>query len=191
MSLSIHLPGWLNNHLDPGSMAMAKVSGAASGHTASVSAKVAASTDGQDATSVIHATAHAQSDDIQVTSTGDAIATGERASAVVSVAGSVDPDAEIVAVGSATGKADAQATEGGAVSAIANTDVEATGDNLAISKEHETTVTDGNHPIVLSLTHLEAVQGAPAAAGAPLEALAGGADVAGMHFDFGSFSSDW
>jgi hypothetical protein len=191
MLLSTQLLGLLNKYPDIDSaLAMAKVSGAASGHTASVSAKVAASTDGQEATSVIHATAHAQADDIQVTSTGDAIATGERASAMVSVAGSVDPDAEIVAVGSATGRADAQVTEGGAVSAIANTDVEAIGDNLAISKEHETTVTDGNHPIVLSLTHLEAVQGAPAA-GAPLEAPAGGADVAGMHFDFGSFSSDW
>jgi hypothetical protein len=190
MLLSTHLLNLINKYPDVGSLAaMAKVSGAASGHTASVSAKVAASTDGQDATSVIHATAHAQADDIQVTSTGDAIATGESTSTIVSVAANVDPDAEIVAVGSATGKADAQATEGGAVSAIANTGVEARGDNLAISKEHETTETDGNHPVVLSLTYLEAVRAAPAAA-APLEVLAEGADVGGMHLDFGSFSSE-
>jgi hypothetical protein len=190
MLLSTDLLNLMNEYPDVGSsVAMAKVSGAAGGHTASVSAKVAASTDGQNATSVIHATAHAQVDDIQVTSTGDAIATGERASAIVSVAVSVDLDAEIVAVGSANGKADARATDGGAVSAIVHTDVEATGDNLAISKEHETTETDGNHPVILSLTYLEAVRAAPAAT-APLGALAEGADVGGMHLDFGSFSSE-
>jgi hypothetical protein len=233
--------------------AMASVSGTAHGQIVSASARVESSAHGQDATSVIHATAQATADDIEVTSTGNAMASGGTASTLVSVAANADPETEMVAVGAATAaakaeapenglatiaigaatqveandieitssgdaaaggevastlvtmvasldqqaeivvmasaEAEARAAEDGAASGTASTDAQALGDNLSISKEQETTMTDGSHPAVLSFTYLQGVQGAPADA-APPEAFIGDVDVATLQTDVGSFNAE-
>jgi hypothetical protein len=249
--LSSNLLGLLNKSSEAGAAsAMASVSGTASGQIASASARVQTSAHGQDASSVIHATAQANADDTQVISTGNAMASGGTASTLVAVAATVDPGNEIVAMGAATAKADAEAAEGGLGAATilaatqvgandieitssgdaaasgkeastlvtmvasvdqqagivvmdlaqaeaqaaavdpalatASTDAVATDGNLVISKEQETTMTDGSHPVVLSVTYLQGVQAAPVGA-APLEALLNDADAVSLQMDAGSF----
>jgi hypothetical protein len=251
---SSNLIGLLNKYPDAGGgWAIGHVSGAASGRTASVSASVSNSADGQGAISAIHAIAQATADDAQVTTTGDAIATGGTAFTLVSLAAGVDLDAGIVAVSEVTAKADADtaegsfattatlatikaqaddidvtssgnadasgesvstsvmmaasvdqqpkvmvvdlaraeavATEGGTASAKADTDAMATGNDLVVSKEHETTMTDSSHPIVLSVTYLQGVLAASAQA-APLEALVSEVDVATLQTDVSSFNAE-
>jgi hypothetical protein len=252
--LSSNLLGVLNKSPGAGvASAMASVSGSANGQIVSASARVESSAHGQDATSVIHATAQAQADDIQVTSTGNAMASGGTAATLVSVAANADPETGIVAAGAATAaakaeaaenglastaigaateveandieitssgdaaaggqeartlvttvasldpqaeipvmalaQAEARAAEDGAASATASTDAGATDDNLVISKEQETIMTDGSYPTVLSFTYLQGVQAAPADAVLP-EALVRDVDVATLQSDVGSFNGD-
>jgi hypothetical protein len=250
--LSTNLLGILNRSAEAGaSSAMASVSGTASGQIASASAKVETIAHGQGATSVIHATVQATADDIQVTSTGNAMASGETASTLVSLAANADPDGAIVAVGAVTAKADAEAAEGGvgAATSLAATQVEVKGieisssghaagsgeeastlvtmvasvdqetgivvmdlaqaeaqatedgsasatastdaaadDNLVISKEQVTIITDGSHPVVVSVTYLQGAQADPETA--PIDPVINSADFANLQMDMGFLGSE-
>jgi hypothetical protein len=131
--LSPHLLGILNRSADAGAAsAMASVSGTAKGQIASASAKIEAIAQGQDATSVIHATAQASADDSQVTSSGNATASGGTAATLVSLAAIADPDAAMLAVGAVTAKADAEAAEGGLATTAIATGTQVDADDIEI-----------------------------------------------------------
>ena len=128
-----------------------------------------------------------ETNNIEVTSNGNAEASGETVASLVALDSSADQRSQILVVGLA--EADTTASEDGTGSATAGSDAQALGDNLSISKEQETTVTDGSHPAVLSVTYLQGIQAAPADA-APQEALVGDVDVATLQTDIDSFNAE-
>jgi len=126
-SLSTNLFGLLIKSPDAGvSHAIASVSGSASGGSASVSASLGTGSNGQVATSTIHAAAQAQVDDTHVISTGEAAASGAFASNNVSLIASADPNAETPAIAAATVKSDADAAGHGvaSIASLAVTEIE-------------------------------------------------------------------
>jgi hypothetical protein len=126
-SSSTNLFGLLNKSPDAGaSHAIASVSGSASGGSASVSASLGTGSNGQVATSTIHATAQAQVGDTHVISTGEAAASGAFASNDVSLIASADPNAETPAIAAATVKSDADAAGHGvaSIASLAVTEIE-------------------------------------------------------------------
>jgi hypothetical protein len=126
-----------------------------------------------------------ETNNIEVTSSGNADAGGETVSSLVALDSSADQRSQVLVVGLA--QAEATTSEDGTRSAI--TDAQALGDNLSIVKEQETTMTDGSHPAVLSVTYLQGVQAAPADATSH-EALVGDIDAATLQTDVGSFNAE-
>jgi hypothetical protein len=158
-------------HVDPNAETVAV--GAA---TANADAK--ATQDGI-ASSAALASTQADTNDTHLTSSGNAASSGEAASALVTIGASIDQQPGVFVVDVAS--ADATGTGVVIPLAMANTDAAATGDDLVISKEQETMMTDANHPVVLSVTYLQGVQAGPEATAT--DPVMSSADVANLQMD--------
>jgi hypothetical protein len=147
--------------------------------TATVVAYAEATQDGL-ASAATGAALQIEADDIEITSSGASSASGATAATLVDMSASLDQKAEIAVVDLAA--AEAQAAQDSNASAIASTDATATDGKLVISKEQETTMTDGSHPTVLSVTYLQGYQATPEAA--TIDPLTNDADITQLQMDF-------
>jgi hypothetical protein len=164
----------LSSHVDPQAETVA-VGGAAT--TAAANAA-----EGGIAAAAALASTQADTDDTHVMSSGNAGSSGETVSAAVTIDTSLGEQSglQVVDIARAEAKAGGEAIP----SATTSTDAVGTSDSLIISKEQETTMSDADHPVVLSVTYLQGVQAAPELA--PMDALINSADAVLLQTDFGS-----
>ena len=102
-----------------------------------------------------------ETEGVRIEAIGSAAANGETASVAIHSLAVVEAQgAETEAEALIVAEAEADAAEGGAAYATAVTDAEASGNDLVVTKEQETTQAGGDTPAALSITYLDAVQSA-------------------------------
>lgn len=140
-----------------------RASARARGETASISSHLEASASEDGMQSAVTSIAKAERDGVEIVSTGSAAARGGTASTSTDVTAIVETedDGSATAEGSVESEAEAERDEEDGLDFFATTatgDVQATGSDLTISREEETTEIEGDPQIVESFTVLRAIR---------------------------------